>query len=125
MSEDMIARAEHDTAVEAARKEGVTAERARIKAILDLPEAKGREGSAMHLAFTTDLTAEVASGVLSGLAASAAPEAEQEQQPSGLRASDTQGGLVPFDPSADKKQTSVEKAKASWGNVTDKLNARM
>lgn len=124
MSEDMIARAEHNTAVEAARKEGVTAERARIKAILDLPEAKGREGSAMHLAFTTDLTAEVAAGVLSGLTATAAPAVEQEQQP-GLRSQDTKGGLVPFDPSANEQKTPAEKLKASWGKVTSKLNARM
>jgi len=136
MNEQMIARAEHDAAVAAARTEGhaagekagATAERTRIQAILNLPEAKGREASAMHLAFTTDLSAETAKGVLSGLAV--APEADKEpkqddQQPQGQRASDAPNGLVTFDPKADKQPSNAEKTKASWGKVTEKLNARM
>lgn len=116
--------------IEAARKEGeklgATAERTRIQAILNLPEATGREASAMHLAFTTDLSAETAKGVLSGLAASApAPEKIEEPKPEGQRSADAQSGLVTFDPNASKPKTEAEKAKASWGKVTDKLNANM
>lgn len=119
--------------IEAARKEGekigATAERTRIQAILNLPEAKGREASAMHLAFTTDLSADVVKGTLAGLSASTseqAPEREQKQpQPTGQRSSEAPSGLVTFDPKADQPQTPVEKTKASWGKVTDKLNASM
>lgn len=45
-------------------KAGATAERARCKAILTHPEAKGREKLAAHLAFETDMTAEAAGGML-------------------------------------------------------------
>ena len=113
----------------AGRKAGATDERTRIQAILNLPEAKGREASAMHLAFTTDLSADVVKGALAGLSASTTeqtPESEQQQpQPTGQRASEASGGLVTFDPKADQPQTSVEKTKASWGKVTGKLNASM
>lgn len=63
--------AEHTTtlaaAVGAARIEGAAAERERISAVLALPEAKGREGAAMHLAMTTTMNAEQAKPVLAGL----------------------------------------------------------
>ena len=55
------------TAVANARAEGAIAERGRINAILSMPEAKGREASAMHLAMTTDMTAEAVKPVLAGL----------------------------------------------------------
>lgn len=132
MNEQMIARAEHDAAVAAARTEGqtvgekagATAERARIQAILNLPEAKGREASAMHLAFTTDLSAETAKGVLSGLEASK-PEPDNDADIEGQRSHEAVGGLVVFDPKADKQPGKAEKTKAAWGEVTSKLNARM
>jgi ATP-dependent Clp protease protease subunit len=44
---------------------GVSAERARIKAIVGAPEAKGRDALAQKLAFETDLPAEQAVAVLS------------------------------------------------------------
>jgi len=116
--------------IEAARKEGeklgATAERTRIQAILALPEAKGREASAQHLAFTTDLSADTAKGVLSGLAAAApAPEKVEEPKPEGQRTADAPNGLVPFDANASKPKSEAEKTKASWGKVTGQLNARM
>lgn len=121
--------------IEAARKEGeaagiktgATNERTRIQAILNLPEAKGREASAMHLAFTTDLSAETAQGVLSGLVASS-PNADDEEldrgQPQGQRSQDAPGGLVLFDPQGDRPQTGAEKAKSMWGKTIDKVNSR-
>lgn len=132
MNEQMIARAEHDAAVAAARTEGqtagekagATAERTRIQAILNLPEANGREASAMHLAFTTDLSAETAKGVLSGLVASK-PDTEADTDIDGQRSHEAVGGLVTFDPQADKQPNKAEKTKAAWGEVTSKLNARM
>ncbi|KAB2776523.1 S49 family peptidase [Brucella anthropi] len=132
MNEPMIARADHDAAVAAARTEGqtagekagATAERTRIQAILNLPEAKGRETSAMHLAFTTDLSAETAKGVLSGLEASK-PEPDNDADIEGQRSHEAVGGLVVYDPKADKQPNKAEKTKAAWGEVTSKLNARM
>ncbi len=132
MNEQMIARAEHDAAVAAARTEGqtagekagATAERARIQAILNLPEAKGREASAMHLAFTTDLSADTAKGVLSGLEASK-PGPDNDADIEGQRSHEAAGGLVVFDPKADKQPSKAEKTKAAWGEVASKLNARL
>ena len=135
MNEQMIARAEHDAAVAASRTEGqtagekagATAERARIQAILNLPEAKGRETSAMHLAFTTDLSAETAKGVLSGLVASKQEQEadpDDDNQPKGQRSQDAPGGLVLFDPQGDRPQTGAEKAKSMWSKAIDKANAR-
>jgi hypothetical protein len=72
---DLVARADHESAVAAARAEatrsaqaaestaksaGVSAERARIRAIVDAPEAKGREALAQSLAFDTELAPEAA-----------------------------------------------------------------
>lgn len=48
----------------AGRAEGVTAERARIGAILNAEAANGREDLARHLAFETDTTAEAAAALL-------------------------------------------------------------
>lgn len=127
MTEETIARADHNAAVEAARKEGATAERNRIFAIMELPEAKGRESSAQHLAKTTDLTADTAKGVLSGLVA-AAPEApvnEPKPEDHPQRTADAPNGLVTFDPNASKPKSEAEKTKASWDKVTGQLNARM
>lgn len=59
--------AQHNAALATARTEAVTGERGRISAIMALPEAKGREASAQHLALTTDMSAEAAKAVLAGL----------------------------------------------------------
>ncbi len=45
-------------------KAGTTAERARIKSIVESPEAKGREGLAAHFAYDTEQTAETAEAAL-------------------------------------------------------------
>ncbi len=60
--------------VDQGRLEGATAERARIKTIIESDAAKGREASAMHLALNTDMSAEAAAGVLQGLAKSSSIE---------------------------------------------------
>ncbi len=58
----------HAAALEAAKSlgvtEGRTAERARAKAILTAPDAKGREAMAMHLAFSSDMAADAAIDLL-------------------------------------------------------------
>jgi len=70
---------EQSKAVETARAEGVaegtkagaTAERARISAIMNHAEAKGREAAAQSMALDTDLSADQAGAVLAKLPATA------------------------------------------------------
>lgn len=52
------------TATAAGVKDGATAERTRIKAILGSEQAKGRDGLAQHFAFNTDMTPEQAQAAL-------------------------------------------------------------
>lgn len=119
--ENMVTRAEMEAAVASARaegvtegrKEGATAERGRISAILGLDEAKGREASAQHLALNTELTADDAKGVLSGL-----PEASAPETP--LRTADAPGGLITVEPS--KPAPSGSTAKALWSSAVSSLN---
>lgn len=56
-----------NAAVVTARAEGAAAERERISAILALPEAQGRQASALHMAMSTTMTAEAVKPVLAGL----------------------------------------------------------
>lgn len=69
--------AARDAGTKAGLVQGAAAERTRIQTILSSDEAKGREKSAQHLAFNTDLSAEIALATLAGLepAAAAAPAA--------------------------------------------------
>lgn len=79
-----VSKETHDAAVTAARtegqtagkadgvKEGTTAERARIGAILGCDEAKERGSLASHLAFETDMTADAAKAMLAKSAKEAA-----------------------------------------------------
>lgn len=61
---DGVSAAEMQAAVAAARAEAVSGERARIGAILDLPQATGREALARKLALTTDMDASAIAGLL-------------------------------------------------------------
>lgn len=54
-------------AVADATKAGATAERERIKGITALEESKGREATALHLAMTTDMSAEQMKVTLEGV----------------------------------------------------------
>lgn len=122
MDNEMIAKAEHDAAVTASRDEGVKAERSRIKAIMALPEAKGRETTALHLALTTDIAQDAMGAVLSGVQADAKEPASDQEKPQ--RAIDAPQGLVLFDPSANNPEPATPKAKSLWSNATGKLNAK-
>lgn len=83
MSNNQDTAAANEAAVNDARTEGradgfaagATAERTRIAAILDAPEAEGKQKLARHLAFATGSTAEDAIGMLAVAAAEAAPAA--------------------------------------------------
>jgi len=56
-------------------KEGMTAERARIRAILGSDEAKRKGAFANHLALETELTVDAVKGILASSPAEAAPAA--------------------------------------------------
>lgn len=71
---------------------GAAAERARIGAIINAPEAKGRETLATHLAFETELSVEASIGMLK-----AAPVA----QPAAAAASRLDRAMENFRPQVD------------------------
>lgn len=84
-------------------KQGATAERERIKTVMTSEAYKGRETSASHLLFTTDLDAAAIGGAIAGLtvapahaAAPAAPAADRaKDQPGGLVVEGAQGSKDP------------------------------
>jgi signal peptide peptidase SppA len=128
--------AEYNTAVAAARTEGVTegkteataeaakaagtaatsaatAERDRVKAILGLEEAKGREAAASHLATSTAMSADDAKALLAALPkGSVAASDGGRDANTGLSFADTGEGQKPTD------------ASAAWDKIAAKQNAR-
>jgi signal peptide peptidase SppA len=106
--------AEHTNALNAsvatARADGATAERERISAILALPEAEGRQASALHMAMTTTMTAEQVKPVLAGLPVAGVGAAKH--QPSGI-------GLV-----VEKPNTGPGAA-GSWDNALSRSGAKL
>lgn len=80
-------------------KEGVKAERTRIQSIVSSDEAKGREASARHIAFNTDMSVDDAKGVLAGLAAApvaaAPPPAPAARGPLGISTVEQPGAKAP------------------------------
>lgn len=56
-----------EAAVATAKTDAVKGERSRIQSITSLPEAAGRETSALSLALTTDMSAEQIKPILAGL----------------------------------------------------------
>jgi capsid assembly protease len=74
-------------------KQGMTAQLDRFKAVQSSETYKGREASANHLLFNTDLDAKAIDGAIAGLAV-AAPQAAEPKAPEGARAKDAAGGLV-------------------------------
>jgi capsid assembly protease len=83
----------HKGGVEAGRKEGVTAERGRVKAVMTSETYKGREASANHMLHNTDMSAEDIGGVLSGITV-ATPVSGTAQLLPADRAQSQEGGLV-------------------------------
>lgn len=81
------AQAETETAVASAKTAGATVERERIKSIVSLEEAKGREAQALAIALNTEMSADQAKAVLA-----ASPKASVA--PAGERASGAPMGLA-------------------------------
>ncbi|MBR1154601.1 S49 family peptidase [Bradyrhizobium sp. JYMT SZCCT0428] len=65
--QNMINRADHEAAIAQARGEATVAERARIKSVTSLEEAKCRPAAALNLALTTFVSAAEAKTVLAGI----------------------------------------------------------
>jgi signal peptide peptidase SppA len=100
-------------AANTARAEGATAERERIKGILGCEEAKGRSTAALHLATSTDMTADAAKGVL----AASAKEA------SGSAAAASHGLFLTEQPApgvTGAKSDAVDPH--GWNAIVDKVN---
>lgn len=98
----------HDTAAIA------RAERARCKSIVTLPEAKGRESSAMAFAFDSDMAPEAARAALAGIPAAA--DAVPRTPPIGQRDSGLEIG-------ANRPVGAApEAAKAGWGKAIATAN---
>jgi signal peptide peptidase SppA len=114
---DMIARADHDTAIASARAEGETAGRtqavARIRAILTSPEAEGRSAQALVFALDTDMTPEIAAKALG-----ASPAVTAGVPPLETRSNPAQIGTVPpKNPHADLG--------ASWDRSLKRAGAKL
>ena len=129
---EMIARADHDTAVAAARKAGVAeglslgeasgfaagestgkAEAVgRIRAILTCEQAKGREPQALVFALDSDMTAEVAAKALA-----ASPAGKAAVPPLDARTNPPVPGSEPPNPSVDNR--------ASWDRSLKKAGANL
>jgi signal peptide peptidase SppA len=88
-AEATVAQSAHETAVAQARTEGVAeghkagakAERDRLGAILSCEHATGRQGLAVKMALTTDMSVEQVAGILAELPAEPKPAAAAEQKP--------------------------------------------
>ncbi|MGU3449628.1 S49 family peptidase [Methylobacterium sp. 391_Methyba4] len=94
-------------------------ERARFRAIMDAPEAKGREAQARELAFNTSLTPETAIAILK-----AAPPGTSGDAAAFLanREAETPLALEPTAPVSTGEAAKAERYAAST-NIVDRLNA--
>lgn len=126
---ETITKAEHEAAISALKAEHDAAlakcaadERARVAAIMALDEAKGREKAALHLATQTDMSADVAKGVLAGL--DVQPAAQQPAPGNSGRSQDAPGGLVTVDPASAALPTASARSKEIWANTVKRLNGQ-
>ena len=97
----------------------VQAERTRIKSILTMPEAKGRETTAMAFAFDTGMSPEAARTALAGVPASVRAQPTPQIPPISQRA-DPAAEIGNSRPAA----AAPEQAKAGWGKAVANLNKR-
>jgi signal peptide peptidase SppA len=113
-NDNPIARADHDTAVREARAQGEAAGRTtaieRVRAILNCPEAKGREAQAQVFALDTDMAPDVAAKALA-----AAPAAKATP------ALDVRGAA----PLAAGAASAADDSKARWDRSLKRAGATM
>ncbi len=131
----IITQAELDAAVATARSEGVkegtaagtaagttagiaqgiAAERERFKGVMTSANYAGREASANHVLFSTNMSVEEIGGVLAGITAPVAPKSDAEKLAEANRTKDAQGGLV-----VDGAQADANGGKTAPANDFDK-----
>lgn len=109
-------KASRDQDVADARTAGATEERGRIQGILGSDEAKGREASAHHLAFTPGMTVDTAKGVLAGVAKAGGLDSRM--------AGRTELNLDPDAPAGAQAGAKQDGA-ASWDDIAAAANARL
>jgi ClpP class serine protease len=112
-AEGATALAAAQAALATAKADGAKAERERVAGILGHAEAEGRSKQASHLAFSTDMTAEAAVGLLAASAKETAPAAaapsRMDRTPNPAVLPDGAGGEGPS-------------ASAAWGSVMETVN---
>jgi hypothetical protein len=101
----------YEVCADEGRRMGSDVERARIKAILTLPGAKGREASANHLALNTPMSAEEASGALAGLGKTGGISARAA------------GTIAPAAGAEHVPNENMQPGAVSWASIADRLNA--
>lgn len=110
---DVVARADHDRLVAAARTEAATAERARIKAIMAHEEAAGRQTLAAHLAYETAMAPEACAPILKAAPKeAAAPSATALDKLKAEAPSFDLGNPAPADAAAAREASAKGWAKA-------------
>lgn len=85
---ETTAAATTEAAVATAKTAAVKGERSRIQSITTLPEAAGREGSALSLALTTDMSVDQIKPILAGLPKGVVQGARASESPIGLAIDD-------------------------------------
>jgi signal peptide peptidase SppA len=113
------ARVTAEAQLAAAVAQARTAERERIRSILDGEPAKDRASLARHLALSSDMAPEAAATVLAAAAAETPPAPPEPSRMSRVPAVDIRPGATQrnTDPQAE--------ADASWSDIVTKLNARL
>lgn len=94
-------------------RSGIVAERSRILAIISHAESVGRDATAKHLAFATDMEVDAAVALLATL-----PKAEQKQNP--LIAGLAEGAGVKAEPESERisdAQAAVDATKAALAKL--------
>jgi capsid assembly protease len=118
-SETGVPQAQHDAAVAAARTEGATSERARIKGIMTHAEAEGREKLAASLALESDMSVDAAAAILK-----AQDKASAVAATSGLKTIEQRAeGLAEFGAGTGQKPAAGAEADAGYAKALKKVNA--
>lgn len=109
-----------EAALVVAQRTGAAAERARIAAILDHPDATGREALARYFALHTDMDPAAVAGALAAAPKAGAAGADPV---AALAAVVQSPRLGPPPAAVPAAQAETAKVDAAWKRVTDNINA--
>lgn len=105
------------TVIANATQAGATAAATRIKSIIELPEAKGREAQAQHIALNTSLTVDEAKGLLASFPVAAAADPKPATPPLAERGQDNA-----FNAGNGKAKPDIKK---SWRDSLARAGAKL